>query len=282
MKLNNASKVIALASVVSALGFSTSAFAGVAAPAKESKEVVKIEEKAEPFGLNLTLAYDSQYEFRGVNILGGGRGEGATEGGGLVSADINYNKFGFTLGGWYAASINETPNGHGGNGYNNGKYTELDLYLSYSHTFGPVTLTGGYIFYFFPETSLDSNSYSHEANIGISTSVIPYVTPSLTYYYDFSLFQGGYLEFKLASSIPVPGLGGKLSIDPYALVSYDFKYNSNTDDWNHFQAGINVPYHITPNVTISGYAAVSVALDALDGIANDHEVFGGGKIGFSF
>ena len=93
MKLNNASKVIALASVVSALGFSTSAFAGVAAPAKESKEVVKIEEKAEPFGLNVTLAYDSQYEFRGVNILGGGKGEGATEGGGLVSADINSRLF---------------------------------------------------------------------------------------------------------------------------------------------------------------------------------------------
>lgn len=278
MKLNPASKLIALASVVSALGFSTSAFAGTATP---SKEVVKIEEKApEAFGLNVTLAYDSQYQFRGVNILGGGLGEGATEGGGLASIDLNYNKFGFTIGGWYAASVNETPNGRGGNGYNNGKYTELDLYLSYAHSFGPVTLTGGYIFYLFPETAVDQNSYTHEANIGISTSVIPYVTPSLTYYYDFSLFQGGYLEFKLASSFPL--LGGKFSIDPYALVSYDFEYNSTTNDWNHFQAGVNIPYHITPNVTISGYAAIAVALDALDGIANDHEVFGGGKIVFSF
>ena len=281
MKLNKASKVVALTSVVSALGFSTSAFAGVAAPAKESKEVVKVEEKAEPFGLNVTLAYDSQYIFRGVNILGGGRGEGATEGGSLVSADINYNKYGFTIGGWYANSINETPNGLGGRGYQNGKYSELDLYLSYAHTFGPVTVSGGYIYYLFPDANgVDSNADTHEFNVGVSTSVIPFVTPSLTYYYDVDLFDGGYLEFKLASSIPV--IADKLSIDPYALVSYDFKYNSNTDDWNHFQAGINVPYHITPNVTISGYAAVSVALDALDGAANDHEVFGGGKIGFSF
>ena len=278
MKFNTASKVIALASVVSALGFSTSAFAGTAAA---SKEVVKVEEKAaEPFGLNVTLAYDSQYQFRGLNLLGGGKGEGATEGGGLANIDINYNKFGFTIGGWYAASVNETPNGKGGNGYNNGKYTELDLYLSYSHAFGPVTLTGGYIFYFFPETSLDANSYSHEVNIGISTSVIPYVTPSLTYYYDFSLYQGGYLEFKLSSSIPV--IADKLSIDPYALISYDFEYNSNTNDFNNVQVGVNVPYHITPNVTISGYIAASYALDAIKDFTNDYEVWGGGKLGFSF
>jgi hypothetical protein len=279
MKLNYASKVIALASVVSTLGFSTSALAG---DGKTSKEVVKIEEKApEPFGLNLTLAYDSQYIFRGVNILGGGFGSGATEGGSLVSADVNYNKFGFTIGAWYAASINETRNGFGGRGFQDSTYTELDLYLSYAHTFGPVTVSAGYIYYLFPDAAgSDANLDTHEFNVGVSTSVIPFVTPSLTFYYDVDLFEGGYLEFKLASSIPV--IADKLSIDPYALVSYDFEYNSSTSDWNHFQAGINIPYHITPNVTISGYAAVAVALDALDGAANDHEVFGGGKIGFSF
>ena len=278
MKLNPASKLIALASVVSTLGFSTSAFAGTAT---SSKEVVKIEEKAdEAFGLNLTLAYDSQYQFRGVNILGGGLGEGATEGGSLVYLDLNYAKHGFTIGGWYAASINETPNGFGGRGAQDGKYTELDLYASYAHTFGPITLSAGYIYYLFPDAvGVDENSDTHEVNIGISTSVIPFVTPSLTYFYDFDLFEGGYLEFKLTSSIPV--IADKLSIDPYALVSYDFEYNSSTSDWNHFQAGVNIPYRITPNVTISGYAAVAVALDALDGLANDHEVFGGGKMVFS-
>ncbi len=279
MKFTSASKAIALASVVSALSFSATAFAGTA---MASKEVVKVEEKApEPFGLNLTLAYDSQYQFRGVNILGGGLGEGATEGGGLVSLDLNYNKFGFTIGGWYASSINETPNGLGGRGYQDGTYTELDLYLSYAKTIGPVTLSAGYIYYFFPDASgPDANSDTHEFNVGISTSIIPYVTPSLTFFYDVDLFDGGYLEFKLASSIPV--IADKLSIDPYALVSYDFEYNSTTSDWNHVQAGVNIPYHLTPNVTISAYAAVAVALDALDGAANDHEVWGGGKIGFSF
>ncbi|MEO7932109.1 MAG: TorF family putative porin [Chthoniobacterales bacterium] len=281
MKFNNASKVIALASVFTALGFTTSAYAGEA-PA--SKEVVKVEEKTcEPFGLNVTLAYDSQYIFRGVNILGGGPGSGATEGGSLVSADINYNKYGFTIGGWYASSINETPNGRGSHGAQDGTYTELDLYLSYARTVGPVTLSAGYIYYLFPDANgVDSNKDTHEFNVGISTSVIPFVTPSLTFYYDVDLFDGGYLEFKLASSIPV--IADKLSIDPYALVSYDFEYNSTTNDWNHFQAGVNVPYHLTKNVTISAYAAVSVALDALtdEGLANDYEVFGGGKLGFSF
>ncbi|HEX8372573.1 MAG TPA: TorF family putative porin [Chthoniobacterales bacterium] len=281
MKLNTASKGLAFAGVLSAFGLSASAIAGVEAP---SQEVPRIEEQStEPFGLNVTLAYDSQYIFRGVNILGGGPGSGATEGGSLVSADINYAKYGFTVGGWYGASINESPNGFGGRGSQDAAYTELDLYINYAHTFGPVTLSAGYIYYLFPDAAgADANKDTHEVNVGISSSAIPFVTPSLTFYYDMDLFEGGYLEFKLASSIPV--IADKLSIDPYVLVSYDFEYNSTTSDWNHVQAGINVPYKVTPNVTISGYAAVSVALDALtnEGLANDHEVFGGGKIGFSF
>ncbi len=279
MKFSNPCKWFALVGVTSVLGLSGSAFAGSTVA---SKEVVVEEAAPEPFGISFSVGYDSQYIFRGINILGGGLGSGATEGGSLVWADINYAKYGFTIGAWYAASINESPNGLGQRGTQDGTYTELDLYLSYAYDFGPVGLSAGYTYYLFPDAAgPDDNTETHEFNVGIFSSAIPFVTPSLTFFYDFDLFEGGYLEFKLASSIPV--IADKLSIDPYALVSYDFEYNSNTSDWNHFQAGITVPYKVTPNFTVSGYAAVALALDAADSVgANDYEIWGGGKISFSF
>lgn len=271
MKLIKSTKLFALSSAAAVLSLGATAFAGeVVADGKATKEV-KVEEKKEsPWSFNFTAAYDSSYMFRGVNLL-----DLATDGGNLLSADVNVSAYGFTLGAWYAQSINE--------GDDDEDYNELDLYLSYTHSLGPVDLTGGYIFYLYPKTNLsipESNYYTQEFFVGISTSVIPFVTPSLNFYYDFDKYDGGYLEFKLSSSIPV--IGEIVSIDPYALISYDFEYNSDSSDWNNFQAGITVPIHVTPNITISGYAAVSVPLEALDWLDDDYEVWGGAKVGFSF
>lgn len=269
MKLKKPTKLMALSSAVAALALSASAFAGeVVVDGKTSKEV-KVEEKAEsPFTVNFSLGYDSEYMFRGVDIL-----NFATEDGDLVWADLNISAYGFTAGAWYAEGINK------GNG--DLEYNELDLYLSYTYALGPVNLTAGYIFYLFPDSG---DTYSHEVNIGISTSAIPFITPSLFYYYDIEesgddLYDGGYLEFKLASSIPV--IADKVSIDPYALVSYDFEYNSTESDWNNAQVGVAIPVKLTPNITISAYAAYSWALSAIDDFQND-ELWGGAKVGFSF
>jgi len=271
MKFNSqALKMIACGSALAVVGTFSQAFAGETV-AVTSKEVKVVEPVESPYTINFSAAYDSSYMFRGVNVL-----DGATGGGSLLSADVNFQAYGFTLGAWYAQSISESIGSE--------SYNELDIYLSYTYDFGPVALTGGYTYYLFPKSNLlfaDRDTDTHELNIGISTNVIPFVTPSLFFYYDMDLFEGGYLEFKLASSIPV--IADKLSIDPYALVSYDFEYNSADSALNHFQAGVTVPFHVTPNVTISGYCAVSVALDACNDIGvDDYEVYGGAKVGFSF
>jgi len=269
MKQTTLTKPALLSGFVAMLALTTSAFAGdVVVDGKASKEV-KIEEKAEsPFTVNFSLGYDSEYIFRGVDIL-----NFATDDGDLVWADLNISAYGFTAGAWYAEAIHK--------GDDKLEYSELDLYLSYTKALGPINLTGGYIFYLFPD---NGETYTHELNIGISTSAIPFVTPSLTYYHDLEeddkdVYDGGYLEFKLASSFPI--VAERVSIDPYALVSYDFEYNSADTDWNNVQVGVAIPVKLTPNITFSAYTSYSWALSAIEDFQND-ELWGGAKVAFSF
>ncbi len=230
--------------------------------AATSKTVAPVETPSEPlFTFSLSAGYDSLYEFRGISLLGNR---------GIGYIDLNTTFKGFNIGVWGARD------GGGGSGSND--YSEVDLYASYTYDFGPVAVTGGYIYYIFPESDSDSD-VTQEFYVSISTNVIPYITPSLLYYYDFDLFEGGYLEFKISSSIPV--YKDIISIDPYALVSYDFEYNTANSGLNSFSAGINVPFHINKVVTLSAYIAVATPLDVLSDI-EDTEVWGGAKLNFSF
>jgi hypothetical protein len=99
----------------------------------------------------------------------------------------------------------------------------------------------------------------------ISTSVIPYVSPRITYYQtiynegedapaDLNAARndekGGYLEFKINAEIPI--IRDRLNLDPYALVSYSAGDRSEPDgsplrDWNHFQAGAELVIQVTNN-----------------------------------
>jgi Bacterial protein of unknown function (Gcw_chp) len=267
----NSIVAVALFAVCSAW---TPAFAGETAPAKSV--VPPVEEKKEsPYKVSFTLGYDSQYIFRGVDITGDT---------GIAWGDVNFTAYGLNFGAWYAI----TPYGH--------NYKELDLYLSYTYDFGPIALTAGYIFYLFPEGSPpgtdidgdgspDRNTYTHEFNFGISSFAIPFITPSVFVYWDPNddgddIIDGVYLEGKIKSSIPI--VKDVFSIDPYALVSYSFGYNSPTDDWNNFQAGLELPFHFAKYFTISATGSVSVPFDAISDFSDDYELWGGGKINFSF
>jgi hypothetical protein len=97
----------------------------------------------------------------------------------------------------------------------------------------------------------------------ISTSVIPYISPRITYYQTVynegedapavlnaprNDEKGGYLEFKVNAEIPI--IRDRLNLDPYALVSYSAGDRSEPDgsplyDWNHFQAGAELVIQVT-------------------------------------
>ncbi len=253
MKLSNLTKsVFALGAV--ALAAISTVQAGTAAA---SKEVVPVEAEESWWGASMNIGYDSLYIFRGVNVFGRGNNSG------LVTADFTLTTTcGFTAGVWLGAADDED-------------YTELDAFVSYTHSFGPVDLTGGVTYYDF--NSLGDETW--EVFATVSTSVIPFVTPSLTAFYDWDLFEGWFIEAKVASSIPV--IKDVLSIDPFVSAAYDLEYNTAGNDWNDLTVGVSIPWNVTENMTISGYAKYIWVLDALDDSQDDEWVFGG-KVGLSF
>lgn len=229
------------------------AFAGSTSKNVVQEEVV-VEEAENWWSAELSAGWDSRYMFRGVSILGDS---------GIGWTDLSFSTYGFTLGAWYANGIDVD-------------YSEIDLYASYAYSLGPVNLEGGGIYYGYPQ---DDGIETWELFLKVSTDVIPFLTPSLTGYWDIDAIEGGYLEFKLQSSIPV--VADVVSIDPFASISYDIEYNSDSNDFNNVQVGVEVPVALSKNITLKGYVAYAWALDAIDDFQDD-EFWGGASITFSF
>ena len=244
---------------MAAVAVTSSVYAG-GTTVSSKKAVTPVEEQEAWWSATLSAGYDSKYIFRGFFITN----ENGGEVGDLVSTDLSFSAYNFTLGAWYAASWGDD-------------FTELDIYGSYTYEFGETGLafTVGGIGYFFPD--FDD---TWELFAGLSYSPVDWLTASLTYTYDFEVFEGSYIEFKLASSIPL--IADVLSLDPYALVSFG-DYNTFGEDFelNHVQGGVALVWAMSENITLSGYVAVSEPLDALDD-SQDTEVWGGGRIAFSF
>jgi hypothetical protein len=205
-------------------------------------------------------------------------------------------------------------------------FTEIDIYLQYSFSLGPVDITLGNIFFYIDReaktrvdfreffasedarelvttlTALDSafggflpgaprvgnpedilinkgRRVSREFEgiedeqydrifLSMSTSVIPYIVPRITYYQtiyndgqeaapELGVTRndelGGYLEIKVNGEIPI--IRDRVNLDPYMLVSYSTGDRSEPDGsafygWNHFQAGAELVIQITDNFRI--------------------------------
>jgi hypothetical protein len=238
--------VVAVASV-------TPAFAG--SSAVPSKTVAPVVEEESLWTATLSAGWDSKYIFRGVNVLNDE---------GLFWTDLNATIYGFNLGAWYA------------NGYDS-DYTEINLYASYTLELDQVSLTAGYVFYAYPDDDAEETS---EVFATISTSALGFVTPSLTYVYDFDEIDGSYIEAKLSSSIPL--IEDTLSIDPWASISYGIDYNFDGDGWNNVVVGVAVPWKVNEVITVSGYVAGSFPLDDLEDNGEDDEFVGGVKVSFTY
>ncbi len=139
-----------------------------------------------------------------------------------------------------------------------------------------MALTAGYIYYAYPDDDATETSEIYGA---LSTSEIPFVTPTLSYYYDVDAIDGSYIELKLASSIPV--IADTLSIDPWAAVSYQIDYNYDGDGWNGVTVGVAVPWVINDVITVKGYVAGSFPLEDLES-SQDDEFYGGASVSFTF
>jgi len=239
------------------------AAAVVVVDGKKSKEVI-VEEPADKWwSVFASTGWDSLYMFRGVNVLGNGNGIYWASGGlgitpwenGSFNANIWYG-----VGSWW-------------NGANaQARYGEVDLTASYTHTFDALSLTAGWIYYYYPNVGKTSQNEiffgaSYAIEIGKFT-----LTPNTTYYYNVGpelgktggIVNGGssYWSLGLNGSLPI-GFDGAVSLAPYTQFNINFGFNNKDggatryNGGNNWQTGVALPVAFTSWLTVSPYIAYS-------------------------
>jgi hypothetical protein len=170
-------------------------------------------------------------------------------------------------------------------------YHLQELDYTFSYDFSPVEgldLGVGTIFYTFPGTEYDS---TQEVYGSVALSMVPYVTPSITVYYDVDEVEGFYVVGALDSEF---GLTEKMTLGLGASLAYgDGDYNefyyyidkAGLADLN-FSASLGYQVNDTFSVGISAGYMVIVGSDVKDSLeANDmstNQFFMGVSAAFAF
>jgi hypothetical protein len=241
-----------------------------AATTSTGKSVAVEETEADKWwSLNASTGWDSLYMFRGVNVLGNGNGI-YWLGAGLGASPWENGTF--TANVWYGV-------GSWWNGANRQqRYGELDVTLGYAHSFGPLTLSTGWIFYHFPnvtDAALNTPTNQNEIYFGASYAIELgdiTITPNTTYYYNIGpewgqtsgIANGGssYWSFGINSSIPV-AYDGAVSLAPYTQFNLNFRFNNQAPNFrpfnggNNWQTGVALPIQFTSWFSVSPYVAYS-------------------------
>jgi len=258
----------------------------VAGDGKTFKEKVVVEEERKWWGAALSTGWDSLYMFRGVNVLRGDQSYGS----GLYWTDLSFtwnitdNDF-LTVGTWVAFGTQKT------------NYKELDVYTNYTHTFGDLAVSFGYIFYYVWASPL----YSHELNAKVAyTFNLPAgitVTPSLAYYFNLgpdldnqgiAKTASSFLSARIDAGVPI--YKDIVSLAPWVSFGTNFEYNAKVDSdgeldffngANNLELGIGLPIKINDTITLYGYGAYSYQWYGLVG-TEPSTFWGGAKVTFSF
>ncbi len=245
------------ASIPPAAATTTVAAVGVSDGKKLNKEVIVAEETDKWWSVKASTGWDSLYMFRGVNVLGNGNGIYWMSG----SVGITpWENGAFTASVWY---------GTGTSRY----YGELDTTIDYTHTFGALAASFGYINYYYPNYFFSGNYSQNELywKLAYSQEAGPVTfTPSAIYYLDLGpsindvngLTKPGssYLYLRLDASMAV--YKDIVSVAPWTGFGISFDYNLNNagqfiSGGNNWELGVSVPIQITDWFSISGYVAYS-------------------------
>jgi hypothetical protein len=284
-----ATKIVSLVSLAAVLAGSPL----LAGEAKSFKEKVVVEEPTKWYGAALSTGWDSLYMFRGVNVIRNAYGNDSKYGSGIYWTDLSFTwnispNDSLTVGSWF------------GVGTSNTSYKEVDIYTTYTHTFGDLALSAGYIFYYVFPTGL--NLYSHELNVKAAYTFhagSATITPSIGYYFNLgpdvadgegiAQTASSYLLLRVDAGIPL--YKDIVSLTPWIAYGTNFEYNPKLEQdgsldffngANNIEVGLGVPVKINSVITLYGYGAYSYAFSNLWGTTQPSSLWGGAKVTFAF
>ena len=223
---------------------------------------------------SVTLGYDTDYIYRGVQVYSGN--EFATD---LFSAtlDLNYqinDRLTWNFNAWYGNSFSSDSN-----------YDELDLYtrllykVNDQFSFGP-----SFKYYYYPV--FKGTSYDKQFEPGLEAVWVPCAntTVNVGVFYET---ESDALYVELGASHVIK-INDTISLVPGAVISYTDRDNSvfapSSSDFNHAAIYLKAPITLKSNVTVTPYAAVNFPLGAVDDLApwQEEELYGGISLSVGF
>jgi hypothetical protein len=146
---------------------------------------------------------------------------------------------------------------------NAGEFNEIDLVLDYTHSINEFSLSGGLIYYDFPNTDFRST-----LELYVAAGVDILLQPTLTVYFDVDQAEGFYGTLGLSHSFDLPDSDfASWSLDLAATVGLgssqyvDYYFAVRNTAFTDFYAEGSLPITIFDQLTISPYVGVAMVLD---------------------
>jgi hypothetical protein len=249
--------------------FVGSALAGTEAAAKNPKApVVPPVEESPMITGSVTLGYDTNYVYRGFEVLSvdGDEAEHLVWGALDVNAALT-DKLTLNFNAWYASS-------------GSADYDELDLYTRLTYDFGAVQVGPSFKWYHYPQyPGAVDNQY--EVGIEAFTSPVENLVIGVGAFYEFEAEQW---YFQLDGNYTIQ-ISENFSLVPGATISVidvesdDFALDLN--GFHHVTAYLKAPIRLAKNVVLTPYIAANFPLSDIDEFQDDI-VYGGASLSVSF
>ena len=186
---------------------------------------------AEDIGAEVSVGYDTDYMFRGVNL-----------GQDLLWSDVNVSTslsdgLDLGVGAWYANVADDAGN------------DELDIYAGLSTSMGDMSVDLGATYYYYPDPTAGEGTL--EFGIGLGASAGP-IDLSLGLYYDIDL-EAAYYEVGAATSFD---LTDTMAVDVGGAIG-----NADGDTLTALTFTIGVPITLSDSASLSPYVGVNIPLD---------------------
>ena len=194
---------------------------------------------AEDIGAEVSVGYDTDYMFRGVNL-----GED------LLWSDVNVSTslsdgLDLGVGAWYANVADDAG------------IDELDIYAGLSTSMGDISLDLGATYYYYPDPVAGEGTL--EFGVGFGTSAGPFDL-SLGLYYDIDL-EAAYYEVGAATSFD---LTDTMAVDVGGAIG-----NFDGDTLTALTFTIGVPITLSDSASLSPYVGVNIPLDDFEDVEDD-------------
>lgn len=260
-----------LLSLVAGSAVLGSAFAGTSAPATSAKGPVApppVVEETSMFSGSVTLGYDTDYVYRGFEVLSAD-GEEATN---LVWGALDVNaalsdKLSLNFNTWYASSADSN-------------YDELDMYTRLTYNLGPVSIGPSFKWYHYPHypTSIDNQ---YELGLEMFASPVENLALSTGAFYEFEAEQW-YFQVDANYTFKI---NDSFSLVPGATLSYidvdSAEFALDLSDFHHAAIYLKAPVKLAKNVVLTPYIAANFPLSDIDEVQDDI-VYGGASLSVSF